>query len=310
MFFSTPQRAILVSVASNTLLVAAKLAVALVSGSVALLSDALHSGLDLLTSCIAWISLRFAAHPPDREHPYGHGKWENISAFLEGLLILVVTFGIFYESGRRFFEPVTITFVPLALAVVAASAVVNIGVSWFLKRAARRFDSVALEADAAHLRTDVYTSVSAFLGLLGYYFTGHHLFDTVAAVVVGVIIFYIGAKVTHDALHGLLDTRLPEDEEEAVRRIVAQTEPILELREISSRKAGPVRYVDLTLVVCRWESLEEIHRLCDRLEKQIQERFPGARIFIHPEPCLLRRETWDAEACTCPLRLNITYPRR
>ncbi len=308
MFFSSPQRAALVSVTSNTFLVAIKLAVALVSGSAALLSEAMHSGLDLLAAVIAWISLRFAGHPPDREHPYGHGKLENISAFLEGLLILAVALGIFYESGRRLFEPVTLAYIPLGIAVLAISALVNFGVSFALTRAARRFDSVALEADAAHLRTDVYTSLGAFLGLMGYYVTGHHLFDTLAALAVGAIILGIGAKVTHGALHGLLDTRLPEEEEETVRRIVALTAPILELKEISSRKAGPVRYLDLTLVVCRWETLEEIHRLCDSLEKQIQEHFPGARIFIHPEPCLIRNEGRDAATCACPLRLNITYP--
>ena len=308
MLFTSPQRAALVSVTSNTFLVALKLAVALVSGSAALLSEALHSGLDLLAALIAWISLRFAAHPPDREHPYGHGKWENISAFLEGLLILAVALGIFYESGRRLFTPVTLKHIPLGLVVLTVSALVNFGVSYALNRAARRFDSVALEADAAHLRTDVYTSLGALLGLLGYYLTGHHLFDTLAALAVGAIILGIGAKVTHGALHGLLDTRLPEEEEETVRQIVAQTAPVLELREIQSRKAGPMRYLDLTLVGCRWETLEEIHRLCDRLEKQIQERFPGARIFIHPEPCLIQRDTQDAETCACPLRLNVTYP--
>jgi cation diffusion facilitator family transporter len=308
MLFTSPQRAALVSVGSNTFLVGIKLAVGLLGGSAALLSEALHSGLDLLAALIAWISLRFAAHPPDREHPYGHGKWENISAFLEGLLILAVACGIFYESGRRLFTPVTLKYIPLGLAVLTISAVVNFGVSYAMNRAARRFDSVALEADAAHLRTDVYTSLGALLGLLGYYLTGHHLFDTLAALAVGAIIFGIGAKVTHGSLHGLLDTRLPEEEEETVRQIIAQTVPVLELREIHSRKAGPVRYLDLTLVVCRWETLEEIHRLCDRLEKQIQERFPGARIFIHPEPCLIQRGTQDAETCACPLRLNVTYP--
>jgi cation diffusion facilitator family transporter len=308
MLFSTPQRAALISVASNTLLVAAKIVVAFLSGSAALLSEALHSGLDLLASLIAWLSLRFAAHPPDREHPYGHGKWENVSAFLEGLLILGVALWVFYEAGQRLFTPVALTHVSLAMAVLGGSALVNLLVSQALKRAARRFDSVALEADAAHLSTDVYTSVGALAGLGGYLLTGHHLFDTGAALGVGVIICVIGIKVTHGALHGLLDTRLPVEEEEAVREIVSRATPFLELKEIISRKAGPVRYLDLTLTVCRWETLEEIHRLCDDLEVRIEERFPGARVFIHPEPCLIRRDTRDAETCDCPLRLNISYP--
>jgi cation diffusion facilitator family transporter len=309
MFFSTPQRAALISVASNTLLVAGKAVVALLSGSAALLSEALHSGLDLLAALLAWISLRFSGHPPDREHPFGHGKWENISAFLEGLLIIAVALGVFYQAGRRLFEPVSITLVPLGLIVLAVSALVNLGVSWALKRAARRFDSVALDADASHLATDVYTSVGAMLGLLGYQLTGNHLFDTLAALGVGLIILWIGLKVTHQGIHGLLDTRLPEAEEEMVRELVAAASPVLEIKELKSRKAGPVRYLNLTLVVCRWENLEEIHRLCDNLEAQIQGKFPGALVFIHPEPCHLKPPPGrDGAECTCPLRLNISYP--
>ena len=308
MLFKTPQRAALISVFSNTGLVAAKIVVAFLSGSAALLSEALHSGLDLLASFIAWLSLRFAAHPPDREHPYGHGKWENVSAFLEGLLILGVALWVFYEAGQRLFIPAAITHVPLALGVLVGSALVNLLVSQALRGAARRFDSVALDADAAHLSTDVYTSVGALAGLGGYWLTGHHLFDTGAALGVGVIIFGIGLKVTHGSLHGLLDTRLPAEEEDAVRQIVSEIMPFLELKELVSRKAGPVRYLDITLTVCRWETVEEMHRLCDELEDRIEERFPGARVFIHPEPCLIRRGAQDADTCDCPLRLNISYP--
>jgi cation diffusion facilitator family transporter len=310
MLFSTPVRAALISVGSNTLLVSAKAVVGVLSGSAALISEALHSGLDLLASLLAWVSLRFSAHPPDREHPFGHGKWENLSAFLEGLLILGVALAVFYQAGRRLWEPVPITLVPLGLAVLGASALINLGVAWALKRAARRFDSVALDADAAHLSADVYTSVGAMVGLLGYQLTGHHLFDTLAALGVGVIILGIGIKVTHGALHGLLDTRLPDYEEDEVRELVGSVEPVLEIKELKSRKAGPVRYVNLTLSVCRWDSLEQVHQMCDQLEDRIQTRFPGALVFIHPEPCDIRPENRDASLCTCPLRLNISLPEK
>lgn len=298
----------MVSVGSNTLLVGAKAVVALFSGSAALLSEALHSGLDLVASLMAWLSLRFSAHPPDWEHPFGHGKWENLSAFLEGLLIIAVAVVVFYQVGGRLFQPVPITLVPWGLAVLGASAVVNLGVSWALNKAARRFDSVALDADAAHLRTDVYTSAGALVGLSGYYLTGHHLFDTLTALGVGAIILGIGLKVTHGGLHGLLDTRLPAAEEEAVRELVTAEAPVLSIKELRSRKAGPVRYLNLTLTVCRWDNLDEIHRLCDHLEARIQRRFPGAHVFIHPEPCLIKEGAQDWETCTCPLRLNISYP--
>ncbi len=217
---------------------------------------------------------------------------------------------MFYEAGQRLFTPVPLTHLRLAMAVLGGSALVNLLVSLTLKRAAKRFDSAALDADAAHLSTDVYTSVGALAGLAGYYFTGYALFDTGAALAVGAIIGGVGLKVSHQAVHGLLDTRLPAHEEEAVRQIVSQVTPDLELKEIVSRKAGPVRYLDLTLTVCRWETLEEIHQLCDRLEEEIAARFPGARIFIHPEPCLLHRENHDAASCACPLHLNVSYPIR
>ncbi len=308
MFFSTPSRAALVSVGSNTLLVGAKAVVGLLSGSAALLSEALHSGLDLVASLMAWLSLRFSVHPPDWEHPFGHGKWENLSAFLEGLLIIAVAVGVFYQVGGRLFQPVAITLVPWGLAVLGASAVVNLGVSWALKKTARRFDSVALDADAAHLRTDVYTSAGALLGLWGYYLTGHHLFDTLSALGVGIIILWVGLKVTHGGLHGLLDTRLPAAEEEAVRELVTAEAPVLAIKELRSRKAGPVRYLNLILTVCRWDNLEQIHQMCDHLEARIQSRFPGAHVFIHPEPCLIKPENGDHRTCACPLRLNISYP--
>jgi cation diffusion facilitator family transporter len=308
MLFSTPTRAALISVGSNTLLVLAKAAVAVLSGSAALLSEALHSGLDLLASLLAWISLRFSSHPPDWQHPYGHGKWENLSAFLEGLLIITVALGVFYQAGPRIMHPVPITLVPLGLTVLAASSGLNLLVSWALKRSARRFDSVALDADAAHLATDVYTSLGALAGLGAYQLTGNPLFDTVAALGVGLIILGVGLKVTYGALHGLLDTRLPAREEEEVREMVRGLEPILEIRDLRSRKAGPVRYLNLTLGVCRWESLDQIHRVCDQLEARIRERFPGAMIFIHPEPCLIKPTNGDPSTCACPLQMNISYP--
>lgn len=310
MFFSTPQRAALISVGSNSLLVAAKLIVAVLSGSAALLSEALHSALDLLAALMAWVSLNFSRDPPDRQHPYGHGKWENISAFLEGLLILGVAVVVFYEAVPRLWRPEPVTWVTWGMAVLGGSALVNLMVSRALKRAARRFDSVALSADADHLSTDVYTSAGALLGLLGYQLTGFILFDTVAALGVGLIILYIGGKVTYASLHGLLDTRLPPVEEEEVRRLVASCSEVMSVKDIRSRKAGPMRYLDLTLALCRWESLDQIHRMCDELEAKIEARFPGAQVFIHPEPCLLKPESGDFKACDCPLLLKITLPEK
>ncbi|MFH1596728.1 MAG: cation diffusion facilitator family transporter [Pseudomonadota bacterium] len=286
---------------------AVKAVVALLSGSAALMSEALHSALDLLASLMAWISLRFSAHPPDWQHPYGHGKWENISAFLEGLLIVAVALGVFYQAGPRILQPVPLTLVPLGLAVLAASAGINLLVSWALKRAAVRFDSVALEAGGPSRHGRLYLG-GRHGGVAGLSTTGNALFDTAAALGVGIIILGIGLKVTYGAFHGLLDSRLPDLEEAEVRQMVHEVEPILELKELRSRKAGPVRYLNLTLVVCRWVSLDQIHRVCDQLEAKIRARFPGAMIFIHPEPCLVKPTNGGPSNCTCPLQMNISFP--
>ncbi|MBW1952715.1 MAG: cation transporter [Deltaproteobacteria bacterium] len=153
MFFKSPQPAALISIISNLTLTTGKAGVALLSGSTAILSEALHSSLDLM----AWLALKFSASPPDREHPYGHGKFENLSGFLEGLLIFGVAAGIFYQAGQRLFHTVLVRFLGTAMGVMGLSAGLNLVVATYLYKAARRFDSVALEADAAHLLTDVYT---------------------------------------------------------------------------------------------------------------------------------------------------------
>ncbi|MDD3579598.1 MAG: cation diffusion facilitator family transporter [Desulfobacca sp.] len=308
MFFKSPQRAALLSIISNLTLTSGKAGVAVMSGSTAILSEALHSSLDLLASLMAWIALKFSASPPDREHPYGHGKFENLSGFLEGLLIFAVAVGIFYQAGQRLFHPVPVRFLYTAMGMMGLSAGLNLLVATYLYKAARRFDSVALEADAAHLLTDVYTSVGVLIGLVGYYLSGHHLFDTIPALLVGLVILYTAARITWKSLSGLIDTRLPETEEHKIRELVRSFSPILELTKLKSRKSGPVRHLDLVLLICGRESLTKIHTLCDDIEAQIKAQFPGALVHIHPEPCLKGENRCLSETCTCPFRLDITLP--
>lgn len=307
MWFSSPQRTALISVASNLTLTAAKAVVAFLSGSTAILSEALHSSLDLLASCMAWLALKFSTSPPDREHPYGYGKFENLSGFLEGLLIVAVAAGVFYQAGRRLLHPVPVRLVSTGIAVMGLSAGLNLVVSTYLTKASHRFDSVALEADAAHLLTDVYTSVGVLAGLAGYYLTGHHLFDTLPALGVGLVVLFTALRITWKSLSGLLDTRLPETEEQEIRDIVRSFSPILELVRLQSRKSGPIRHLDLVLLICGRETLTEIHHLCDLIEAKIKARFPRAAITIHPEPCLRGQEPCISEPCVCPFRINIDY---
>ncbi|MFP3868268.1 MAG: cation diffusion facilitator family transporter [Desulfobacteraceae bacterium] len=307
MFFKSPQRAALISIISNLTLTTGKAGVAVISGSTAILSEALHSSLDLLASLMAWLALKFSASPPDREHPYGHGKFENLSGFLEGLLIFGVAAGIFYQAGHRLLHPVPVRFLTIAMGIMGLSAGLNLIIATYLYKAARRFDSVALEADAAHLLTDVYTSVGVLIGLVGYYLSGHHLFDTIPALLVGLVILYTAFKITWKSLAGLIDTRLPEIEEGEIRSLVQSFSPVLELTQLKSRKSGPTRHLDLNLLICGRESLTKIHSLCDEIEDKIKARFPRAEVQIHPEPCISGENHCKSETCICPFRLDITY---
>ncbi len=173
-----------VSVASNSLLIAAKIAAGAITGSIAILTEAAHSSIDLVASVIALVSVRKADEPPDPEHPYGHERFENLAAAIEGMLILVGAGVIVFAATRKLIVGASVDHLGVGIAVIGASAVVNFGVSAFLTRRSRALNSPALEGDAAHLFTDALTSVGVLAGLLLVGITGDAVFDPIAALVV------------------------------------------------------------------------------------------------------------------------------
>jgi cation diffusion facilitator family transporter len=286
-----------ISVVSNSLLVAAKLSVGFFMGSVAVLSEAMHSGLDLMASVIAFYAVRKAGKPADERHPYGHGKWENVSGVVEALLILLAAVYIVYEAIHRLQHGSTVSHLGLGTAIMALSAVVNWFVSRYLFRVAGETDSVALEADAWHLRADVYTSLGVLVGLGLIFFTKLTILDSVAAIAVAVLIIKSSVDLTKSAAADLFDTRLPREDEEIIKKVLSgYQEGCVDFHRLRSRKSGSMRFIDLHLVVPRKWSIEEAHQVSDRIEKEIRESLANTQVIIHIDPC--NKSLNPCDSCT------------
>ncbi len=280
-------RAATVSIVSNALLIAFKVVVAVLTGSIAILSEALHSGSDLIAAVIAFLAVRRAAQPPDEHHHYGHEKVENVSGVVEALLIIGAAAVIIVEALRKLLEGVTIDFVWLGIAVMAVSGVVNLVVSrGVLYPVARRTQSAALEADAAHLLTDVYTSFGVAGGLLLVRLTGIEWIDPVAAMAVAVLIVRTGYLLVMGSARVLLDETLAPDELDEIRRCIKdhQGTIISGYHRLRARKAGSRRHIDLHITVDESLRVGEAHDVAEHIAADIRACIPNADVLVHIEP--------------------------
>jgi len=274
-----------ISVASNVLLVVVKLVVGAAIGSVSVMSEAIHSAVDLLAAVIALLSVRVSSRPADRNHAYGHGKVENLSALVEGALIVAAAGWIVVEALGKLRSAETAHMLAPGMAVMVLSAGLNWLVSANLFRVARKHDSMALEADALHLRTDVWTSLGVFVGLGLAQVTGFRWLDPVAALAVAALITRAGLQLCAEALRPLVDARLPADEEAEIIGLIERFRArYVEFHDLRTRRSGAVRHVDFHLVVPGDRPLQEVHQVCDQIEEAIRERYPLAHVLIHPEP--------------------------
>ena len=274
------------SVASNSLLVVSKLAVGITIGSVSVISEAIHSGIDLIAAIIAYFSVRKSSEPPDHEHAFGHGKFENLSGAIEAALIFVAALLIIYEAYDKIIHGVTIEDVNLGIAVMGVSAVLNFFVSQKLMNTARRTESIALEADAWHLRTDVLTSLGIFAGLIAIKLTNITVLDPIFAIAVALFILKAAIELTIKSVKDLMDVNLPDEEVTEIERIIKDhSEKFAGFHELRTRRSGSDRFVDLHLVVSRDMSVEQSHSLADHIEKDITDRFPRTSVITHVEPC-------------------------
>lgn len=281
------------SVASNTTLVILKVVVGLMIGSVSVISEAIHSGVDLLAALIAFFAVRTSHKPADREHPFGHGKIENISGTIEALLIFVAAVWIIYEAVHKLMYPQPLEAVNLGVLVMGFSALLNFFVSRMLFKVGRETESHALQADAWHLRTDVWTSVGVMAGLALIWmgekvFTGVHFhwLDPAAAIGVALLIIRAAFKLTVDAGKDLMDRSLTAEEEQAIRDVITRhAPPARGFHRLRTRKAGSSRFVEFHLLVDGRMSVTVSHDLTKEITAEIKQRLPGTTVTIHIEPC-------------------------
>ena len=286
------ERVAMLSVASNSFLVLFKVIVGFLIGSVSIMSEAIHSGVDLLAAMIAMFSVKTSSVPADSDHPFGHGKIENISGFVEALLIFIAAFWIIWEALKKLISSPAIEHAGWGVGVMLFSAVMNFIVSQKLFQVGKEADSIALQADAWHLRTDVYTSAGVMAGL-GIIWIGHEFFsahninwiDPVVAICVAVLILHAAFKLTVNSMRDLMDVQLPPEEEGYIRNIISRETVIYGFHQLRTRKAGHIRFVEFHIKVNPQMSVHDSHSITRTLKKNIRDKFSESTITIHIEPC-------------------------
>jgi cation diffusion facilitator family transporter len=279
-------RAAAVSVASNSCLIVLKVAAGLVTGSVGILSDAVHSLMDLIASLIAWASVRKADVPADASHRYGHEKLEDLAAGAQALLLLVGALFIAVEAVRRLINGGQVVSIGVGIAVTGAAAAVNLVVSTYLERTGRATGSNALHATAADLRTDAIVSLGVLVSLVLVKLTGAHWIDPVVGLVVAAAISRTGVRILIDASRRLADEALPADELAALQQVVASFvgDEVVGYHDLRARHVGSNHQVDLHLQFAAGTSLERAHYVSHQLQDAIVQRLPGTTVLVHLEP--------------------------
>jgi len=253
---------------------------------VAILTEAVHSSIDLVASMVAFFSVRKAGEPADESHRYGHEKLENLAAAIEGMLILVGSAAIAFQAIRHLAGGGRVQRLGIGIAVVGFSLVANLIVSTVIARKARDTSSAALEGDAAHLRTDALTSLAVLVGLALVQITGAQWLDPVVALVVAAAIVFTGVRLLARSGRVLVDESLPAEQVTMIREAIEQfgTRGVVGYHELRTRQAGARRYVDLHVQFRSGTSLEDAHRTAHELQDVIGGRLGGADVLIHLEP--------------------------
>ncbi len=293
------------SIISNSALMLLKMITGLFTGSVAIISEAIHSGVDLLAALIAFIAVKTSGRPADEDHPFGHGKIENVSGAIEALLIFLAAGWIIYESAEKLIHPAPVKSLIWGVGIMLFSSVVNFTVSHMLFKVANETDSIALQADAWHLRTDVYTSAGVMFGLF-FIWIGQHILpgvalmwiDPVAAIAIALLIIRVAYKLTAQSARDLLDTNLPADEEDLIHNLIAAMYPKVHgYHRLRTRKAGSDRFIEFHMKVDLKMTVEDSHQITDDLSRDITGRLPNSSVTIHVEPCDGRCESDCKEGC-------------
>jgi len=296
---ATKQNVAKLSIVAVSSLIVMKVVASILTGSIAIGADAVHSAIDLAGIVIGYIGIRISGKPPDKRHAFGHGKAENIASVIIASLIFAAAGIICYQAVRRLIAGAALELVTVGIYVTAAAIVINVIISWYALRVARATDSIALEATARHMLADVWSSCAVLVGLILVRLTGLSILDPIVALLVTGLIARIGYLTMKKSFGGLMDTKLPEAEEKEIAScIMKHSGQLVGFHKIRTRKAGSQRFIDLHLVMPKNVSVEEAHLMCDHLEQDIKNRLHDCSITIHVEPCSMECDQCPASSCT------------
>lgn len=274
------------SILSNSVLIILKLIVGITTGSVSIISESIHSTMDLAAAIIAFFSVRISDKPADEMHPYGHGKIENVSGVIEGLLIFVASIWIIIEAIKKIIYPEEIVSIGLGFIVMFISSGVNFLVSKKLYKVAKEEDSIALEADALHLKADVYTSLGVGVGLLLMLITKLSFLDPVVAILVAIFILKEAVELLKVAFAPLMDVKISDEEIEIINGIISKYKSVYcDFHDLRTRRAGPNKYIDLHIVFPEDMAIKSAHDICDEIEEGIEQSLKNTNVMIHIESC-------------------------
>jgi cation diffusion facilitator family transporter len=282
---SITRRVALLSVGASLATMALKFGAYYVTGSVGLLSDAMESLVNLTAALIAFTALSIADRPPDDTHTYGHDKVEYFSSGAEGTLILVAAVSIIYAAIQRLLNPAELENLGIGTAIALVASAINLGVARVMLRVARTHDSIALEADAHHVMTDVWTSVAVVVGIGIVWLTGWTWLDPLIAIAVALNIIWVGVNLIRRSTQGLMDFALPPEEVTVIQETIADVAgPFTPYHGLRSRKSGARRFVDFHLLVPGETSVQEAHDLVEQIDSRIEARLANTFVTIHIEP--------------------------
>ena len=297
---ATKEGAAKLAIFAVSVLIVIKVAASIVTGSIAIRADAVHSAIDLFGVIVGYTAIRIASRPPDKSHPYGHGKAENIAGVVIGIMIFLGAIGVTYQAVTSLISGGVVELVPLGIYVTAAAIAINLLVSWYSLRVARATESVALEATARDLFADVLSSGAVLVGLILVQFTGIAILDPIVALLVSVLIGRTAFLTMRKSFGGLMDLKLPQEEEDEIIACIGEHGDLIAgFHRVRTRKAGSQRQIDFHLVVSRQLNVERAHQLCDQLEQDIEKRLSDTSVTIHVEPCDGKCEKCSASPDLC-----------
>lgn len=275
------------SITSNAFIIILKLAAGVISGSISIISEAIHSISDFLASMLTFFAVLRSSEPADKNHPFGHGRYEDMSGFIEGGLIVFAAFYIIYEAGKKLILGVTMGDEHfLGISVMAFAVIANLLVSTYLFYVAKKTNSVSLYADGEHLRTDIWSSLGVLIGLIMIKITGIILLDPIIAIIVAAFILRTGIKISKSTLNNLLDGSLPVEELAVIESIIKsfENEGVLGFKDLKARQVGPSRDIEFTLLFPENMTILKCHDFCDDIEDCIAQKLGNCSILIHAEP--------------------------